>query len=59
VLAEDMLFATLDSTTRRLGCLRDAKSRRGTRLHQQVASWVVEAFKSTLDEVNEPTCFST
>jgi len=55
VLAEDMLFATLDSTTRRL----DLPEGRQITLTDTVGfinklpHGLVEAFKSTLDEVNE------
>ncbi len=55
VLAEDMLFATLDSTTRRL----DLPEGRNVTVTDTVGfinklpHGLVEAFKSTLDEVNE------
>lgn len=55
VLAEDMLFATLDSTTRRL----DLPEGRQVTITDTVGfinklpHGLVEAFKSTLDEVNE------
>lgn len=55
VLAEDMLFATLDSTTRRL----DLPEGRQITITDTVGfinklpHGLVEAFKSTLDEVNE------
>lgn len=55
VLAEDMLFATLDSTTRRLEL---AEGRKVTVTDtvgfiNKLPHGLVEAFKSTLDEVNE------
>jgi len=55
VLAEDMLFATLDSTTRRLDLPegRQVTVTDTVGFINKLPHGLVEAFKSTLDEVNE------
>lgn len=55
VLAEDMLFATLDSTTRRLELPegRQITLTDTVGFINKLPHGLVEAFKSTLDEVNE------
>jgi len=55
VLAEDMLFATLDSTTRRLDLPegRQITVTDTVGFINKLPHGLVEAFKSTLDEVNE------
>lgn len=55
VLAEDMLFATLDSTTRRLALPegREVTLTDTVGFINKLPHGLVEAFKSTLDEVNE------
>ncbi len=55
VLAEDMLFATLDSTTRRLELPegRQITITDTVGFINKLPHGLVEAFKSTLDEVNE------
>ncbi len=55
VLAEDMLFATLDSTTRRLHLPegREITLTDTVGFINKLPHGLVEAFKSTLDEVNE------
>lgn len=55
VLAYDMLFATLDSTTRRLALSegREITITDTVGFIQKLPHGLVEAFKSTLDEVNE------
>jgi GTPase len=55
VLQADMLFATLDSTTRRVGLPegREATLTDTVGFIHKLPHGLVEAFKSTLDEVNE------
>jgi GTPase len=55
VLAEDMLFATLDSTTRRMELPegREITITDTVGFINKLPHGLVEAFKSTLDEVNE------